>query len=470
MSLLDPIRFPELSREEAQYRAATMPTDFGEYLGAKIKSGFDFSIAGRATEALTSPSERFGPLPQDTSREDAAAMGSAVDNRRLTEDEWRKLKLDRPGLAYSGGGTVEYETARTRAFDERRYRDSIIARYQGGIAGQIVGFGAQMLGGLPSPENFLPFVGPEIRAAMAARMGTIGGHAAAGALDASIGTALADAVVLPDLARRGEDVGAGDFALDLALGAVTGGLLGTGGGLLARRAEGRAARTTMLAEAARAVRLDGLERQGDALELSLRALADDQPVEVGPVLAPADAALRRRLMSGAAALPDAAGLDVRGLPAREAMPEAAPVDDPAGGGAVREFDPAELTFRESDQDRTEAVAAMADEEDLPPIVVIKRDDELEILDGHNRAAVAAERGETVRGVTLDGAEYDQLAAAGFDDMEIAYAALSRAEEHDAASQLNQQFPGAGIAERGTEAERALEEMQTLTARDRSTPS
>lgn len=319
MSLLDPIRFPELSPAEAQYRAATMPTGFGEYLGAKLKSGFDFSISGRLSEQVDSHPEG-GPLPPGVSPDIASGMmGLNVDQRRVTEDEWRKLKLDRPGLAYSGGGTVEYETARTRAFDERRYRDSIIARYQGGIGGQVVGFGAQMLGGLPSPENFIPFVGPEVRAAMVARMGTIGGHAAASSLDASIGTALADAVVLPDLARRGEDVGAGDFALDLALGAVTGGLLGTGGGLLARRAEGRA-RTAMLAEAARAVRLDGLERQGDALELSLRALADDQPVEVGPVLAPADAALRRRLMSGVAALPDAAGFDVHGLPEREAMP------------------------------------------------------------------------------------------------------------------------------------------------------
>lgn len=294
MSLLDPVRIPELSPAEAHYQAATMPTGFGEYLGAKLQSGFDFSIAGRATEALTSPSERFGPLPQDTSREDAAAMGSAVDNRRLTEDEWRKLKLDRPGLEFSGGGTVEYETARTRVYDDRRYRDSIIARYQGGLPGQVAGFGAAMLGGLPSPENFVPFVGPSVRAAMVTRMGTIGGRAGVGALDASIGTALADAIVLPDLARRGEDVGAADFALDLALGAVTGGLLGTGAGVLARRADARA-RQEMLATTSRAVRLDGLERQAGALEIAQRALADDAPVDVGPVLAEALPTIKQRV-------------------------------------------------------------------------------------------------------------------------------------------------------------------------------
>lgn len=294
MSLLDPIRYGQQSSGEFNYLAATQPTGFGEYFGERLQQGFDFAISGRLTEQVTSRPEG-GPIPPGVSPEIARdIMGINPDVRRLTEDEWRKLKLDRPGLEFSGGGTVEYETARTRAFDERRYRDSIIARYQGGLAGQAVGFGAAMLGGLPSPENFIPFVGPGVRAAMVARMGTIGGRAAVGATDAAIGTALADAIVLPDLARRGEDVGAADFALDLALGAVTGGLFGTGAGVLARRAEGRVRQET-LATAARAVRLDGLERQADALEVAQRALADDAPVDVGPVLADALPTIKQRV-------------------------------------------------------------------------------------------------------------------------------------------------------------------------------
>ena len=294
MSLLDPIRIPELSPAEAQYQAATMPTPFGRYLGESMKSAFDFSISGRLSEQVASHSEG-GPLPPGVSPDIAQGMmGLNVDERRMSEDEWRRLKLDRPGLEFSGGGTVEYETARTRAFDERRYRDLIISRYQGGILGKVAGFGAGIVGSLPSPENFIPFVGPGVRAAMVARMGVIGGHAAAGALDATLGTVLADAVVLPDLARRGEDVGAADFALDVALGAAVGGVLGTGSGLLARRADARVRRET-LTTAARAVRLDGLERQADALEVAQRALADDAPVDVGPVLADALPAIQKRV-------------------------------------------------------------------------------------------------------------------------------------------------------------------------------
>jgi hypothetical protein len=329
MSYLDPVDIPELSRAEWQYQAANRPTGFGQYLGAKIKSGFDFSPAGRATEAIVSPGERFGPLPQDTAPDVAAEMGFDTETRRVNEDEWRKLKLERPGLKFSGGGTVEYEQARTAAFDERRYRDSLIQRYQSGKTAYVAGFGAMVLGGLASPENFIPFVGPGVRAAMTARLGVLGGHVAAGAADATIGTVLADALVLPDLANRGEDVGAADLAMDIALGAVTGGLLGAGGGLLEKRKLARKAREKALKDAqeaglnawamdasrqraggppddpagaggdpgtraaAQAVRIDGVERHADALEAATAAVANDEPVSVGPILADGGATQER---------------------------------------------------------------------------------------------------------------------------------------------------------------------------------
>jgi hypothetical protein len=329
VAALDPSLFPVLTPAKVEYEAATRQTGFAEYLGAKAQDGFDYSIAGRLTEAYTTPAG--APLPSGVTRENAQGLALNPDQRRITEDEWRKLRLDRPGLDFSGGGTVEYETARTRAFDERRYRESLIARYQGGLLGQAAGFGAALAGSLATPENFIPFLPAATRAAMVGRMGLIGGRAAGGALDAAIGTVVADAVVLPDLASRGEDVGAEDFALDVALGAVLGSAFGAGSGFLARRAEQRFARE-QLATAARAVRLDGLERQADALEVAIRAVSEGEPVDVGPVLMGADAALRRRLMAGTAALPDAS------LPAR------APVDEPLGGAEQTPLAPKETTF------------------------------------------------------------------------------------------------------------------------------
>lgn len=311
MSRFDPIELPVLSREEAQIEAATRPTGFAEYLGAKVQQGFDYSLAGRLTESITSPPG--APLTSGTTIRQEERQADNPDQRRVTEGEWRKLRLDRPGLEFSGGGTVEYERARTAAFDERRYRDRLVERYQGGFAGQAVGFGAALLGSLPSPENFIPFVGEATRAAMVTRMGVIGGRTAAGAADAVIGTAIADAIVLPDLASRGEDVGAADFALDIALGAVIGSAFGAGGGVLQRRAETRF-RQEQLSQAARAVRIDGIERQADAVELAMRAVAGDEPVDVGPVLSGADVAVRRRLLAGTAAPPEVSRPDVAGLP------------------------------------------------------------------------------------------------------------------------------------------------------------
>lgn len=296
MSLLTPIDLPVLRPQDAEYEAATLPSGFGQYLGAKMDTGFDQSIAGRMLDRLTTPTPN-DTTPQVVGKGTIAPAPNTVRQRRLTEDEWKQLKLDRPGLEYSSM-TVEQANAAADAYDERRYRDDVIARYQGGLLGQAAGFGAQLVGGLPSPENFVPFVPEAVRAGMVARMGVIGGHALAGAADAAIGNAAADAVTLPDLASRGENVGVADFALDVALGAVTGGILGAGGGLLARGAERARApleAPTREAEiAANAVRVDGLQRQADALETAMGAVANDEPVQVGPILADAVPQIQER--------------------------------------------------------------------------------------------------------------------------------------------------------------------------------
>jgi hypothetical protein len=288
MSLLRQPAFSTFGQAEWDQSAAERETGFGQYLGAKVSLGFDYSIAGRVGEALTEPQ---GLKPYSDEFGSTIVPSPGPGRTPLDEESWKTGRHFRKGLSYEEGLTEELAEARARAFDRRRWRDSLIARYQGGLPGQTVGFGAAMLGGAASPENFLPFVGPGMRAAAVARLGVIGGRAATSAADALLGTALADAVVLPDLARRGEDVGIADLALDLALGAVLGSVLGTGAGVLERR--------SLLRQAALATRVDGVPAVMDQLALVADAVANDDPL---PAIVGIEQRLRQRLMRGTAAV------------------------------------------------------------------------------------------------------------------------------------------------------------------------
>lgn len=269
MTLYDPPANPKLSRQEFDYTALTRPTGFGEYMAGKFNQGWESSGLGTFARDPFGAGERFGPLPMGQDIETSKAMGFNVDLPRLTEEQWKKAGLARDGLTYEGG-TLAHEQDRTAEFDRRRYRDSVIQRYQGNPLAYIAGFGAQVAGGGVSPENFIPFVGPEMRAAMVARLGMIGGHAAAGAVDATIGNALVDAYAMPSLARQGETITAGDFAMDLVVGAVAGTAFGGFGGWRERR---RAA--------ANAIRTPGVVPMADAIDAASEALDTGTPVDVG---------------------------------------------------------------------------------------------------------------------------------------------------------------------------------------------
>jgi hypothetical protein len=97
------------------------------------------------------------------------------------------------------------------------------------------------------------------------------------ALEGAAGTALADAVVLPDLANRGEDVGWADAANDIAFGAVIGAGMGAAGKVLGDRLEAR----RMARETAH---LRDRQTAGRALEKAMDDLANDRPVDVSSIM------------------------------------------------------------------------------------------------------------------------------------------------------------------------------------------
>lgn len=115
---------------------------------------------------------------------------------------------------------------------------------------------------------------------------------------------------------------------------------------------------------------------------------------------------------------------------------------------MKEINPNTLIFRESDQSNLEGIRTAFPDAEYAPIVIIS--DTNTILDGHNRTRIAQERGHLIPAVEITESDYQRLQAAGYDDMEIAFAALLLDGETDAAYSIDAQFGGI-VAPRGLEA-------------------
>ena len=131
----------------------------------------------------------------------------------------------------------------------------------------------------------------------------------------------------------------------------------------------------------------------------------------------------------------------------------------SGNTTTEIIDPSELTYREDMQNRLDSVRNRFMGDDYAPIVVIRYGDNRVILDGHNRATIAAERGHKIKAVTINSDQYDMLKNLGYDDMEISYAALTAGGEIDTAMSYVDQFSGSNIFERGEKAYLKLEEAR-----------
>jgi hypothetical protein len=260
MTLLPSIKTTPATAEELHQAAAERVTPFGQFMGANLATGFDFSLAGRALEEFQTPG-LAGPTQDEFGNTTPSTLPS------MTEQQYKGSRWYRDGIDFDPGMTEARAAALADSQDRRRYRESLIARHIGGAA---------------SPESYIPIMGPSVRAAMSARLGVLAGRAATGAVEGAIGNVIAAPLVYGSLNARGEDLGIDDLATDLALGAAVGGLFGTAGGLLERRS------------ALRALRYEGMTRKLDTLALAADALVHDEPVDVSP-LTRGDAAVQERV-------------------------------------------------------------------------------------------------------------------------------------------------------------------------------
>lgn len=206
----------------------------GQFLGASAAEGFWQTIAGQAAAQ--------GRVRQ-------AEIGAPAEELlELDEAAWRASPNYREGIPFRPGITGAGARALAEVYDENRSRRALMAQREPGLGEMALGFGAGIAGSLPTPENFIPFAGPAMRAAQAQRYsrqlralaeaaqrgmgGGLGARALAGAgmgaLDGFLGSLATLPLVNASRDDFGDDVTWSDMLLDLALGTAAGGVLGSG--------------------------------------------------------------------------------------------------------------------------------------------------------------------------------------------------------------------------------------------------
>lgn len=232
----------------------SVPTTLADTLGAMFGSETLGSMALRSVRLGVAPViDGVRAVPADRTAPE-------VLNERYRD---LGLKFDRP---------MSDDDARVIADGKRAelIRDDIVARGPGGLA-VIPQFGAALVGAALDPLEvaaaLIPVVGPARMAWLTARFGRIGGRVAAGVAEGAIGGAITAPAMLALSRQQQLDYGMADALLDIGLGGALGGVIGGGVGVVARRADMRAADQRAVSEALAAV--DDVE-QMSAAEIAAR--------------------------------------------------------------------------------------------------------------------------------------------------------------------------------------------------------
>lgn len=262
----------------------------GEYLSTHVAQAFDRTIPGRVMEeqAILDAEKAEGTYDPDylPQREARDMFGSFPDMPELkhlyalSEEDWKKGQYFRKGIEYRPDMTATRARILSENYDERRFREMIVANGDAayGPGMKAAAFGAMLLGSLPDPVNVLPLGGGVRAASLVGKAGlkaAIGAGAQAGIVEGAAGALLSDALTLPDLAARGEEVSFVDVMLDTAFGASLGGGLGAlGGGIGGYLGKRRAQAQALLAERA-LLRHAELLREADAREKAALAVTTE---------------------------------------------------------------------------------------------------------------------------------------------------------------------------------------------------
>jgi hypothetical protein len=262
-----------------------VPSNAGEVLGEAAAGGFAHAFP--AYETSRAETEQGIPLDAGEAMGRAIAgtptTGFAPAPGILSPEEANARYGIKDRLSWTAPVPDSVAAEQNRRQRDAIAREDVIARREGGfLTGGVARFGAGLAGGLPGlidPLNlaasFMPLV-PTARAALwAARFGDVGGGALTGAVTGAAGQAALTPYQYLLSKNEGEDYGAVDAILNIALGAVFGGGLHVAGSLFGRRG----------ADLSLALDREQPETREALLRGAIADLADDRPVSAPGALA-----------------------------------------------------------------------------------------------------------------------------------------------------------------------------------------
>lgn len=259
------------SPDEQMNAAFDMPMSLGATLGQQIKGGVLESFGlGTAIRGATTPQSLTDTAFRYETPDRRAKRIAEREVPAITEDAYKASPFFREGVKWDAGMTEDRAAALAESFDAKRVRDHFASKRP------ITSFIGNLAGQATDPINYIPILGPSVKAANVVRFGRVGGAAITNALDAAANTAIAGALTYGARKNMGDDITWQSTVSEIAMSALIGGAFGTVSGVLdGRRAARVAADTAKANEALSTLKnvqdarialnsaIDGLARGGD---------------------------------------------------------------------------------------------------------------------------------------------------------------------------------------------------------------
>jgi predicted ABC-type ATPase len=280
-----------MTPDDLVMRSETQPLNWSEFvseeasLGALSGPGFgtieqrNIINQGRGTVLPSTPAGLAG-LRAGSAVPETDEQIRARGDEPLTADQYKASGLERPGSGFDYDPRMTRNRAQAIAdyVDHKSFEQQRVDRYGHPWLGKALEFA----GGAFDPGNFIPVLGPEVRAAAAARWGITSGLARdvmGSAADAALNAGLMQGV---QSRLVHDDVQWQDVISQGAMGALFGGAIGAiGHGIGAFRANRLEAATALANDRALADINTTMEARG-ALDAAMTQVANSEPVVLAP--------------------------------------------------------------------------------------------------------------------------------------------------------------------------------------------